>query len=75
MDMQAVSSSNIESIGYDNTEKKMAVKFIGGATYTYTPVTQKEFSDFLKSESKGSYFHKNFKANQNIKVSKENSDK
>lgn len=54
MQMQPVSSSNIEAIGYESGT--LHVRFKGGATYAYSGVPFGIWEDFRDSVSKGSYF-------------------
>lgn len=57
-DMKPVKSSQIKSIGYDATAKKLAVHFINGDnTYHYEKVDQKTFDALSSAESVGSHFH------------------
>ncbi len=66
--MIPVESSQITHIGHDTATNTMAVKFKGyggkdGSTYHYEGVTPEQFDAFLKAESIGSHFGKNFKSN------------
>lgn len=61
MEMQAVSSSNIESIGYDNATRVLAVKFKaskarGSKVHLYSQFTLEMYRNFLDAPSKGKYF-------------------
>lgn len=57
MDMQAVSSSQIEAIGFDNHTRVMAVKFKGKnpSVYLYDGVTLELYRHFLDAPSKGKF--------------------
>lgn len=59
--MTAVSSSNIESIGYDEQNQEVYVRFIKGGVYVYKDVPEYEFQNLLGAPSHGSYLHRNFK--------------
>jgi hypothetical protein len=59
--MNPVNSSNIESIGYDETEETVYVKFLNGSMYTYKGVPKHEFQNLLEAPSIGSYLHRNYK--------------
>lgn len=61
INMSAVKSSQLSSIGYDEKTNTMAVKFNNGGTYHYENVTKGEFDKFSKAESIGKYFGANFK--------------
>lgn len=57
-----VQSSNISEINYDAVSKLLIVHFIKGGVYSYKNVEESVFDDFVKSESVGSFFHKNIKS-------------
>jgi len=56
-----VSSSNVQSIGYDPASKTLEVEFNDGAIYQYHGVPQDTYDGFLRASSKGSYLHANIK--------------
>ncbi len=58
-EMILVSSSNIESIGYEN--EQVYVKFLNGSIYVYKGVPLHEFENLRDSPSLGSYLHRNYK--------------
>lgn len=60
-EMIPVSSSNIESIGYDEPNQEVYVKFLNGSTYTYKGVPIHEFENLRDAPSLGSYLHRNYK--------------
>jgi len=60
-EMIPVSSSNIESIGYDDANQEVYVRFLNNTTYKYKGVTLYEFENFRDAPSQGSYLHRNFK--------------
>jgi KTSC domain len=57
MQHKSVTSSNIESIGYDPSTQTLEVKFKSGGTYSYPGVSQQEYDDFEGASSLGSHFH------------------
>ena len=59
--MQPVTSSQIESVGYDEAAQKMAIRFKGGAVYHYANVEPKTFADLRDAKSIGSHFFKHIK--------------
>ena len=59
--MKPVSSSNIESIGYDEQNQIVYVRFLNGSIYIYKGVPEFEFQNLLEAPSQGSYLHRNFK--------------
>jgi len=65
-----VKSSNIESIGYDEVNKIIEIKFMNGGIYQYEKVEKTIFDDILKAESVGKFFYKNIKSNRNLKFKK-----
>lgn len=60
-EMIPVSSSNIESIGYDEPNKQVYVRFTSATLYIYKDVPQNEFINLMDAPSHGSYLHRNFK--------------
>ena len=59
--MIPVVSSNIESIGYDESSEQVFVRFLNGGTYAYKGVPKHEFENLLYATSLGSYIHRNYK--------------
>lgn len=59
--MIPVSSSNIESIGYDESNEQVYVKFLNGSLYVYTNVPIHEFESLRDAPSLGSYLHRSYK--------------
>ena len=60
-DMILVSSSNVESVGYDEENQIAYVRFLNGSLYCYKGVPKNEFEGLLNAPSVGSYLHRNFK--------------
>ena len=60
-DMQPVSSSNIEAIGYDAENQAVYVQFLNGSTYAYKGVPEHEFENLRTAPSVGSYLNRNYK--------------
>jgi hypothetical protein len=54
---EPVSSSVIESIGYDDKERVLEVKFRNGRVYQYFLVPRATFEKLMRAESVGSYFN------------------
>lgn len=54
MQMTSVSSSNIDSIGYENGT--LYVRFNSGALYSYSGVPYSEYSNLMNASSHGKYF-------------------
>lgn len=59
--MIPVSSSNIESIGYDEQNGLVYVRFLNGSLYVYKGVPLHEFENLRDAPSLGSYLHRNYK--------------
>jgi hypothetical protein len=60
-EMNQVSSSNIESIGYDEQNQEVYVRFLNGSLYVYRGVPEFEYRNLLEASSHGSYLHRNYK--------------
>lgn len=60
-EMLPVSSSNIESIGYDQENQEVYILFINRSTYVYKGVPQHEYENLRDAPSLGSYLHRNYK--------------
>ncbi len=56
-----VSSSNIDSIGYDEKNQIVYVRFLNNTLYTYKGVPMHEFENLRDAPSLGSYLHRNYK--------------
>lgn len=56
-----VKSSNIASISYDEEFNILRVKFHTGSIYDYDDVPMELYNKFLKSTSKGKFFHENIR--------------
>ncbi len=56
-----VTSTLINSVGYDPAKELLEVEFANGAVWHYHNVPVAEHEQFVKSPSLGSYFHANIK--------------
>ncbi len=63
MEMVRVSSSNVVSVGHENSV--MTVNFKNGTSYEYTNVSEDLYQDMLKAPSIGSYLNKFVKSRVN----------
>lgn len=62
MERQAVSSSNISSVGYDTDSETLEVEFVKtGKLYEYYNVPQFEYDRLLDAPSIGIYFNANIR--------------
>ncbi len=57
IDMDSVSSSNLEAIGYNEEEEVLQVEFSNGTIYQYSNVPEEVYEGLMSASSKGSYFH------------------
>ena len=63
-EMKPVESSQIESVGYDEPNKTLHVKFHRGGHYSYPNVTADEHAALVGAKSVGSHFIKNIKGRE-----------
>ncbi|MCE0802404.1 KTSC domain-containing protein [Buttiauxella sp. S04-F03] len=61
MERLAVSSSNLASVGYDNTALTLEVEFNNGGVYQYYNITEDVYTDLMNAGSIGSYFSNNIR--------------
>ena len=59
--MNPVSSSNIASIGYDEQNQEVYVRFLNGSLYVYKGVPLHEYENLMQAPSHGSYLHRSYK--------------
>lgn len=60
-EMITVSSSNIDSIGYDDQSQQVYIRFHNGSLYVYKGVPIYEYENLRDAPSLGSYLHRNYK--------------
>ena len=61
MNRQAVTSSNIASIGYDANSQTLEVEFLNGGVYQYFDVPQHIYDGIMSADSHGQYLAQNIK--------------
>ena len=61
MERTPVSSSNVNSIGYDADTQTLEVEFKNGAIYHYFGVPEYEHDGLMSADSKGKYLHSHIK--------------
>lgn len=61
MKRQAVSSSNITSVGYDEENEILEIEFTRGGVYEYTEVPLNIYEELINASSIGVYFAANIK--------------
>ncbi|ARL61649.1 KTSC domain-containing protein [Burkholderia pseudomallei] len=57
MNRDPVASSNIASVGYDETSQTMEVEFHSGAVYQYYNVGLELYEQMMQASSKGQFLH------------------
>ena len=57
MTYQRVSSSSVAEVGYDPTEKTLAIRFHSGAEYRYAHVSREIYQALVAASSIGRYFN------------------
>lgn len=68
---EPVNSSNIASLGYDETTRTMEAEFYGrrnqpNKVFRYHPITPDGYKELFNAESIGSYFNTHIKNNPNV---------
>lgn len=61
MERSPVSSSSIESVGYDPNSSTLEIEFKKGGIYQYHDVPSHTYEEFISSDSLGTYLHHNIK--------------
>jgi hypothetical protein len=61
MNRQAVTSSNIASIGYDANSQTLEVEFLNGGVYQYFDVPHHIYNGIMSADSHGQYLAQNIK--------------
>lgn len=61
MNRQAVTSSNIASIGYDANSQTLEIEFLNGGVYQYFDVPQHIYEGIMSADSHGQYLAKSIK--------------
>ena len=61
---ESVKSSNILSVGYDNSTKSLYVNYKSGI-YKYDNVESSVYENLMSSDSKGRFMNENIKGNYN----------
>lgn len=61
MERMPVTSSNLQSVGYDLDSETLEVEFHDGSVYQYSNVPQGEYDALMSADSKGTYFSANIR--------------
>lgn len=63
MNRTSVSSSNVASVGYDQSTLTLEVEFNDGSVYQYFDVPDTAYQELMRAESIGKFLHANIKNN------------
>ncbi|WP_264564691.1 KTSC domain-containing protein [Flavobacterium sp. N3904] len=61
MNRKSVTSSNIASIGYDDSSETLEIEFKNGGIYQYFDVPEKIYNGIMSASSHGEYLAQNIK--------------
>jgi len=61
MERQAVSSSNIVAVGYDEDLQLLEVEFLNGSVYQYMNVPSVVYTQLIEASSAGQFFNTHVK--------------
>lgn len=62
VEMIDVDSSNVRSVGYDESSATLYIQFSNNTMYVYKGVPIVEFEGLINAPSIGSYLHRNIKS-------------
>ena len=65
MVLEKVTSSSIDSIGYDPASQMLFIRFAAGTIYGYEQVPVEVYDNLLNSASKGIFFSQNIRGRYN----------
>lgn len=61
MNRTPVTSSNVASIGFDDSSLTLEVEFNDGSVYQYFDVPEALYQEFMNASSKGKFLHDNIR--------------
>jgi len=61
MERTRVRSSNLASVGYDETNETLEIEFNNGGVYLYLDVPSSVYAGLMSASSHGAYFDSNIK--------------
>jgi hypothetical protein len=61
MNRTPVSSSNLKSVGYDQSSNTLEIEFHGGRVYQYYNVPKRIYQGLMAASSHGKYHHRRIK--------------
>lgn len=68
MEREPVSSSLVESVGYDPDEEMLEVELKNGRVYQYLEVPESTFQEFLAADSLGRYFNRHIRELSHVQI-------
>ncbi|WIV68842.1 KTSC domain-containing protein [Natrialbaceae archaeon AArc-T1-2] len=68
MDRESVSSSLVNSVGYDPDEEVLEVELQNGRIYQYRDVSEEIYREFLAANSLGRYFNRHIRDLSYVRV-------
>jgi hypothetical protein len=68
MERDPVSSSLVESIGYDPDEQILEVGLENGRVYQYREVPESTYQSFLAADSLGRYFNRHIRDLSHVRI-------
>lgn len=68
MDRNEVSSSLLESVGYDSEERLLEVELQDGKIYQYTDLPEETYRGLLEADSHGRYFNRHVRGHSHHRI-------
>ena len=68
MKRESVSSSLLESVGYDPEEDVLEVELESGAIYQYRDVPEETYEELLAADSLGRYFNHHIRNRSHVQI-------
>lgn len=68
MEREPVSSSLVESVGYDPDEEMLEVELKNGRVYQYLEVSESTYQEFLAADSLGRYFNRHIRELSHVQI-------
>ncbi|MEJ1164126.1 KTSC domain-containing protein [Variovorax sp. CCNWLW186] len=56
MERQPISSTNLSSVGHDESTSVLEVEFVNGSVYEYYDVPREVYEELIRAGSAGSFF-------------------
>jgi len=68
MDREPVSSSLVESVGYDPDERFLEVELQDGKVYQYVDVPEETYRGLMDADSHGRYFNRHVRGHSHHRI-------